>query len=142
MKAVVVSAHGGPEALEIVDRPAPVPGPGEALVRVRACSLNHLDLWVRRGVPGHRFPLPIVPGCDVAGEVVSGGPEGLPAGAPVVVAPFTSCGTCAACVAGNEVGCREYHILGESRDGGCAEFVAVPSRLIYPLPAEIGRAHV
>ena len=75
MKAVVVREHGGPEVLRFEDRPDPQPRAGEVLVRVKAVGLNHLDLWVRKGVPGHTFPLPIVPGCDFCGLVESVGAE-------------------------------------------------------------------
>src|SRR5688500_10115918 len=74
MRAWMIREHGGPEALRIENLPAPQPEPEQALLRVRAVGLNHLDLWVRKGVPGHRFPLPLVPGCDVVGEIESFGP--------------------------------------------------------------------
>jgi NADPH:quinone reductase-like Zn-dependent oxidoreductase len=138
MKAVVVREHGGPEALLLEERPLPEPGPGEVRVRVRAVALNHLDIWVRRGVPGHPFPLPLVPGCDVAGTVDALGPGGHPrfkAGDPVLVAPGVSCGACAECARGDDHLCRDYGILGETRDGGCAEYAVVPSRNLLPHPA-------
>jgi NADPH:quinone reductase-like Zn-dependent oxidoreductase len=137
LKAIVVRAHGGPEALLREERPVPEPGPGEARVRVEAVALNHLDVWVRRGVPGHPFPLPLVPGCDVAGVLDALGPGGHPrfrAGDPVLVAPGVSCGACAACDAGRDHLCRSYGILGETRDGGCAEYAVVPSRNLLPRP--------
>ncbi|MCB1009691.1 MAG: alcohol dehydrogenase catalytic domain-containing protein, partial [Acidobacteria bacterium] len=82
-----VARHGGPEALEWGELLDPVPAPGEVLVRVRACALNHLDLWVRNGVPGHRFPLPLVPGCEIAGVVEAHGPgvDDPAPGTPVLV---------------------------------------------------------
>ena len=70
MKAVHVTRHGDPSVLEIVDVPVPRPGEGEVLVKVIAVSLNHLDLWVRRGMPGVKLPLPMIPGCDGIGEIV------------------------------------------------------------------------
>ena len=69
LSRILIERHGGPEALAWRELPDPQPGPGEVLVRVRACGLNRLDLWVRDGVPGHRFPLPLVPGSDIAGVV-------------------------------------------------------------------------
>ncbi len=69
MRAVVIREHGGPEVLRMEDRPVPDVGPTDIRVRVRAVALNHLDLWTRRGIPGVRLPLPIVPGADVAGVV-------------------------------------------------------------------------
>ncbi len=69
MRAVVIREHGGIDRLLLEQFPEPEPGPGEVRIAVRAVGLNHLDLWVRRGVPGHRFPLPIIPGCDIVGTV-------------------------------------------------------------------------
>jgi len=105
-------------------------------VRVRAVGLNHLDLWVRNGVPGHVFPLPIVPGCDVAGVVdaIGVGALGVSVGDEVVVAPGVSCGLCASCLAGEDALCRSYGILGESRDGGCQEHLVVPDVGVFPKP--------
>jgi NADPH:quinone reductase-like Zn-dependent oxidoreductase len=130
MRAVVVRAHGGPESLELTELPVPEPGPGEIRIRVQAVGLNHLDVWVRKGVPGHVFPLPIVPGCDVAGVVdaLGAGATGAAAGDEVVVGPLLTCGRCRACR------CREAGILGESRDGGCAEYVVVPQANVFPRP--------
>src|SRR5260221_1781621 len=136
LRAVVVREHGGPEVLRLEDRPEPVPGPREVRVRVRAVGLNHLDLWVRKGVTGHTFPLPIVPGCDVAGVVdaLGRGAEGVAAGDEVVVAPGFSCGRCPSCREGEDALCRGYGILGESRDGGCQECLVVPDRGVFPKP--------
>ena len=137
MRAVVIRTHGGIEALEHVELPNPEPKPNDVRVRVRAVGLNHLDVWVRRGVPGHVFPLPIVPGCDVAGTVDALGPgaTGVAIGDEVVVGPLLTCGRCRACRAGEDPRCRHAGILGESRDGGCAEFVVVPDRNVFPRPA-------
>jgi NADPH:quinone reductase-like Zn-dependent oxidoreductase len=135
--AVVVREHGGLEALRIEERPVPEPGPGEARVRVRAVALNHLDVWVRRGVPGHPFPLPIIPGCDIAGSVDALGPGAavpFKTGDAVVVAPGVSCGACAECARGQDQFCRKYGILGETCDGGCAEYAVVPAANLLPAP--------
>ncbi len=137
MKGLQIREHGPPETLRVVDIPDPVPRAGEVLVRVKACALNHLDTWVRRGVPGHRFPLPLVPGSDVAGVIESGEAPGFGPGDEVVVAPFTTCGRCESCLRGNEVACRDYRILGESRDGGCAELVAVPHASLFRKPRSL-----
>jgi NADPH:quinone reductase-like Zn-dependent oxidoreductase len=103
---------------------------------VRAVGLNHLDLWVRNGVSGHSFPLPIVPGCDIAGVVDALGPgvSGVAVGDEVVVAPGVSCGRCLACRSGEDALCRTYGILGESQDGGCQEFLVVPDDGLFPKP--------
>lgn len=104
-------------------------------VQVEAVALNHLDLWVRNGVPGHRFPLPMTPGCDIAGRIEQVGPGaervlsslGLKPGDPVLVNPGVSCGACEACLSGFDPLCRNYGILGEHLDGGAAEFAVVPA---------------
>jgi NADPH:quinone reductase-like Zn-dependent oxidoreductase len=143
MLAFRVTHHGGPEVLALGEEPDPVPAPGESLVRVRACALNRLDLWVREGVPGHRFPLPIVPGAEIAGILeASAGPAplGLAPGDPVLVAPGVSCGLCARCLEGDDPLCAQSGILGETRDGGYAERVVVPTRNLLPLPAGLSFA--
>lgn len=136
MRAFRVSRHGGPEALEWVELPVPQPRADEARVRVRACALNHLDLWLRDGVPGYEFALPLVPGCEVAGDVDAVGElvEGFAPGDPVLVAPGLSCGHCSHCLFGEDPLCDAYGILGETRDGGYAEYVVVPGRNLLPLP--------
>lgn len=139
MRAAVVRAHGGVDAVSVEPMPVPQPGAGEVLVRVRAAGLNHLDLWVRRGVPGHPFPLPMILGCDFAGvvEEVGAGVRNAKAGDEVCVAPGFSCGTCAQCLAGADNLCKGYGIFGEMRDGGCAEFQVVPAANLLPKPAEM-----
>lgn len=142
MRAFRISRHGGPEALEWVELPSPRPAADEVLLRVRACALNGLDLWVRNGVPGHRFPLPLIPGSEIAGEIAELGTavQGLEIGMPMLVAPGISCGLCERCVSGEEMLCRHYGIFGEHRDGGYAEYVAVPARNVLPLPAGLSFA--
>ncbi|MBI1853928.1 MAG: zinc-binding dehydrogenase [Planctomycetes bacterium] len=136
MKAIVVHEHGGLDRLRVENVPDPKPAADEVLVEVRACALNHLDLWVRRGVPGHAFPLPMIPGCDVAGIVreVGSVARGVAVGDAVVVAPGLACGRCEACSSGNDNLCRFYGILGETRNGGYAALVAVPAANALPLP--------
>jgi len=142
MRAVVIREHGGVEALSVEDLPTPEPGPGSVRIEVRACAVNHLDLWVRRGVPGHHFPLPLIPGNDIAGVVDALGPgcEGLEVGDEVVVAPGTSCGNCGACADGRDHHCRSYAILGEHRDGGYADHVVVPRVNVIPKPTNLNFA--
>lgn len=139
MKAYIVRQHGDLSALQYETLADPQPGPGEVLVRVVACGLNHLDLWVRRGVPGHRFPLPLILGSDVAGVVASVGlgVVGLAPGDEVVVAPGVSCGACKMCLLGRDHHCSKYSILGEHRDGGYADYVCVPRVNILPKPANL-----
>ena len=138
MKAIVIREHGGTDKLEHTEVPDPLLKPGEAIVRVRAVALNHLDIWVRRGVPGHKFPLPMIPGAEVAGVIDAIAPNGRgwKAGDEVLVAPGYSCGLCVACLSGNDPLCHNEHgIFGESRDGGCAELIAVPIRNLLRKPA-------
>ena len=141
MKAIVVREHGGVEKLEKADLPDPVPQPGEAIVAVRAAALNHLDIWLRRGVPGHKFPLPMIPGAEVAG-VIDQVPDGYgwKRGDEVIVAPSFSCGHCFACLSGNDPLCPEFGIFGEARNGGNAEKIAVPIRNLIRKPASLSFA--
>jgi NADPH:quinone reductase-like Zn-dependent oxidoreductase len=136
VKGFRVAKHGGLEALAWGEWPEPLPGPGEVQVRVRACALNHLDLWLRNGVPGHRFPLPLVPGSEVAGDVaaVGAGVDDLAVSTPCLVAPAVSCGVCVRCLSGLDHLCAHYALLGEHRNGGYSEYVTVPRRNILPLP--------
>jgi len=142
MKGWVVRQHGGPEALEWADLPTPEPGDGEVRVRVRACALNRLDLWVREGVPGHAFPLPLVPGSEIAGivDAIGRSVEGIEPGSATLVAPGVSCGSCTRCAADEDMLCRHYGILGEHRNGGYAESVVVPARNILPMPTRLAFA--
>ncbi|HEY4818598.1 MAG TPA: zinc-binding dehydrogenase [Candidatus Acidoferrum sp.] len=139
MKAILFRQHGGPEVLQYVDVPDPEPRPNEVLVRVRACALNHLDLWVRRGLPNVPFPLPHIPGSDVAGEIAKIGAEvtTVRVGQRVVLAPLVSCGKCRACLAGLDNCCREATNLGYMIDGGCAEFVRAPEVNCLPYPENL-----
>ena len=99
MKAILFRKHGGPEVLEYTDAHTPAIRANEVLVRVRACALNHLDLWVRGGLPGVPIPLPHIPGSDIAGEIAEIGADvtTVKVGQKVVLAPGVSCGKCAAC---------------------------------------------
>ena len=136
MKVVLVPRHGGPDVLTIAERPRPSPGPGEVLVQVKAAGMNHLDTWVRQGLPGVTLPLPMVPGSDASGIVAALGPgaAGLKEGDRVFIVPGYSCGRCEACGAGQDPLCRHYGLLGEHRDGTQAEYVALDARQVLPLP--------
>ena len=136
MRAVQIRQHGGIENIAVVELPKPAPAAGQVLLQVKAAAMNHLDTWVRRGIPGMKMPLPMIPGSDAAGVVVARGP-GVPApaeGTRVFVSPGFSCGWCADCLAGREPLCREYGILGEHVDGLMAEYVALPAGNVMPLP--------
>jgi NADPH:quinone reductase-like Zn-dependent oxidoreductase len=106
------------------------------MVRVRACALNHLDIWNRRGVV--RLALPHILGADVAGEVVESGDANLPVGSRVMLQPGLSCGRCAACLDGRDNDCPRYDVIGSQSDGGYAEFVRVPVANVIPIPDAIG----
>ena len=136
MKAVRFYSHGGAEVLRFEDAPDPKPEAGDVLVRVRACALNHLDLWNRRGVV--RIPLPHISGADVAGEVIESAAREFPVGMRVMVQPGLSCGRCEACLDGRDNECPRYDVLGSQSDGGYAELVRVPAANLIPLPDAIG----
>jgi NADPH:quinone reductase-like Zn-dependent oxidoreductase len=139
VKAILFHQHGGPEVLQFTDVPDPEPRPNEVFVRVRACALNHLDLWVRGGLPNVPIPLPHIPGSDVAGEIAKIGSEvtTVRVGQKVVLAPGVTCGKCAACVSGQDNRCRQFTNLGYMIDGGCAEFVLVPEVNCLPYPENL-----
>lgn len=163
MKAAIFHEHGGPEVVRIEDVPRPEPGPGEALVEVRAAAMNHLDLWVRRGLP-IETTMPHIGGSDVAGVVVALGAEGTTdrqkgqagesgeraavgdrasAGGPagvgerVVINPSLWCGRCEWCRRGEESLCVSYRIIGEHTQGGFAEYVVVPVENLLPIPDDV-----
>lgn len=139
MNAVVFSEHGGPHVLRYTEVRDPHIGPFEVLVRVRACALNHLDLWVRRGMPGIAIPMPHIPGSDIAGEVARVGDKvsGVNVGQRVLLQPGISCGHCIYCLRGDDNFCRQYTLLGYMVDGGCAEYVAAPAVNVIPIPANL-----
>jgi len=140
MKALSFNEHGGIEKLNYQDVPDPKIGPGEVLVRVRACALNHLDLFVREGLPGLKVPLPFWSGCDIAGDVVEAGPDvqGVAVGDRVAVNPNLNCGRCEYCARGEDSLCVSYGILGEHIQGGLAEYVKAGGCNVLKLPEQIG----
>jgi len=137
MKAVRIHQFGGPEVLVYEDVPDPQLRKDHVLVRVRACSLNHLDIWVRKGLPGVK--LPHILGSDVAGEIVEVGEyiTGFEAGQRVLLAPMVFCGHCAKCLAGLQNQCRQFLVLGNSVDGGNCELIAVPAANVIPIPSSL-----
>lgn len=136
MKAIVFTEHGSPDVLKYTDAPEPKPGPAEVLVKVSACALNHLDLWVRAGLPGVKIPLPHIPGSDVAGEIAAVGEavRRVKVGDKIVLSPGVSCNVCDTCLDGNDNLCRRYTLLGYMLDGGCAEYVVAPEVNAFPAP--------
>jgi len=138
MKAAFFDQHGGPEVFQYGEIADPVVPEGWALVRVRACALNHLDLWQRRGLERVKIPMPHISGADVAGDVVSvNGSSAIAPGTRVILQPGMSCGVCDACRAGRENQCRKYDVLGYQSSGGYAELVAVPATSLIPIPAHV-----
>ncbi len=137
MKAVTFHGHGGPEQLVYETVPVPAVEAGEVLIRVKACALNHLDIWVRQGIPSYQIPLPHISGCDISGiveQVNPPHPRHLSEGQAVLVSPGLSCGQCRACEAGRENLCPQFKVLGAQVDGGYAEFVKVPAMNVLPVP--------
>jgi NADPH:quinone reductase-like Zn-dependent oxidoreductase len=128
MKAVWLDRHGDPEVLKVSERPEPERKPGDALIQVKTCGLNHLDVWVRKG-GGRGFPIPLILGSDAAGVVVDApGESGLSRGDEVVIYPCEGCGRCPACERGDEPLCPTFKIYGAWRDGGLAERMSLPAR--------------
>jgi NADPH:quinone reductase-like Zn-dependent oxidoreductase len=139
MKAIVFHQHGGPEVLRYTEVPDPHISPTEVLLRVKACALNHLDLWVRRGLPGIAIPFPHIPGTDISGEVVKVGEmvTRVRVGQKAVLSPGLSCGHCDACRAGTDQMCRQYTLFGYMVDGGCADYVRSPEVNVMPYPGDL-----
>lgn len=132
-------ATGGPEVLTRETIELSDPGPREVRIRVRAVALNHLDLWVRGGLPRMRYEFPHRLGADVAGEVDAVGPGAINAkvGDRVVVNPGLSCGVCERCLSGQDTLCHSYRIMGESTQGGYARHIVVPDANLLPMPANL-----
>ncbi|HUB08488.1 MAG TPA: zinc-binding dehydrogenase [Myxococcales bacterium] len=139
MKAVVIERHGGGEVLQLRDLSLPALRPSLVRVRVKAVALNHLDLWVRGGLPGLKVAFPHRLGSDVAGvvEEVGSDVQGVEAGSAIVVNPGLSCGRCRECLSGRDNFCRAYAILGEHVSGGYGELLDVPAQNLCPKPAKL-----
>jgi NADPH:quinone reductase-like Zn-dependent oxidoreductase len=134
MKAVRIHEFGGPEVLRYEEIPDRKPRKDQVLVRVRACAMNHLDLWIRRGLPG--VPLPHILGSDVAGEIVEVGEyvTGFNPGQRVLLAPMVFCNHCERCGAGLQNQCPIFSVLGNRVDGGNCELIAVTPINVIPIP--------
>lgn len=142
MKAVCISEHGNYDVLNLVELPVPAPGPKQVRVKVFYSALNHLDTWVRRGVPGHQFPLPIIPGCDFSGiiDAVGEGVSHVKLGARVAVAPGFNLSPSAKAHSGQQHLARDYGIYGETCNGGNAEYAVVEAENIIQVPDEFDLA--
>jgi len=139
VKALTFHEFGGPDKLRHEDVPDPKITPDQVLVRVKACALNHLDLFVREGIPALKTPLPFWTGCDIAGDVVEVGAsaQGVKVGDRVAVNPNLTCGRCEFCAQGEDSLCVKYGILGEHTRGGLAELVPVRADNVLALPAHV-----
>ena len=139
MKATIFRQHGGAEVLEYADVDEPRIRANEVLVEVRACALNHLDVWARKGLPGIEIPLPHILGNDIAGVVREAGEvvDWVKPGDEVLLHPGVSCGHCAECLRGTDNLCASYDMLGYRRDGGYAQLVAAPAVNVIPKPQNL-----
>ena len=136
MKALYFEQHGELDVVKYGDVPDPEPGPGEVLIRVRACALNFLDIWVRRGWPGLNLEMPHWCGADAAGEIAGIGPDvsGWQVGQRVVVDPGINLSEDEYSRRGEDSVSPAYHILGEHMRGGAAEYLKVPIGNLAALP--------
>jgi NADPH:quinone reductase-like Zn-dependent oxidoreductase len=137
MKAALFHEHGGPEVVRLEDVPTPSPEAGEVRLLVEAAALNHLDLWVRAGLP-IETPMPHIGGSDVCGTVDAVG-EGVDQGllgGRFVVDPSIACGRCPWCALGEAPLCVRYRILGEHTQGAFAEYVTVPAANLWGIPVD------
>ena len=139
MKAIRFHQHGGPEVLQYEDAPDPKILANEVLVRVKACALNHLDVWVRGGVPAWRIPMPHIAGADVSGEVVEVGSlvKRVKPGDRVLLSPGVSCGQCEMCFQGLDSACRQFAVRGVFNDGGYAEHAKCAEMDVIPIPGDL-----
>lgn len=136
MKAAYITGHGGNEVVSIGERPRPKRAPGEVLVRMRAATLNRVDLYMRDSGAGITHRLPQIMGIDGAGtvEAVDDGEALLQVGQRVLLHPGISCGRCEFCARGEGVLCPGVSYLGEHRDGTLAQYVSLPARNVFAMP--------
>jgi NADPH:quinone reductase-like Zn-dependent oxidoreductase len=139
MRAVRFHEHGGIDVLKYEDAPEPKIQAHEVLIRVKACALNHLDLWLRMGVRDWKLQLPHIVGSDISGEVAQVGAlvTRVKAGDRVLLCPGISCGQCEACFKGLDSACRHYTLFGVFVDGGYAEYIKSPEMNVIPIPGDL-----
>ncbi len=139
MKATVFKEHGSVDKLIYTDFAEPEISSSEVLVRVKACGINHLDIWVREGLPGVTIPLPHILGCEITGEIAGVGSavKDLSIGQRVLVAPGISCGKCEYCLSSNDSLCHEFRIMGFQVNGGYAEYAKAPAENIIPISDKV-----
>ncbi len=138
MKTILFHQHGGTEVLEYLDFPTPQPKTGEVLIRLRAAALNRMDVFVRNGWPGLKLEMPHINGADGAGEIISCGEDVVKfkIGDRVAINANLGCGQCEYCLNGQDNLCRKWHLLGETIRGTYAEYICLPVRQLYKLPAD------
>ncbi|MGH7774730.1 MAG: zinc-binding dehydrogenase [Candidatus Binatia bacterium] len=140
MKSVRIHEHGGIDALRYQETEQPkLTSPTEAIVQLKAAALNHIDIWVRRGLTGIEIPLPHILGADGAGIVVEVGKEvsNVKNGDAVCLLPLSGCGRCDLCITSRDFMCVRLRVLGERMEGTYAEYVALPSQNCFPIPPEL-----
>ncbi len=139
MRAVQIEAHGGIEVLNIADIPVPQVTADKVLVKVKAASVNHLDIWVRKGFPGVKLPMPLILGSDAAGVVIESGERVTQynSGDEVVVQPGTFCSNCAQCKNKRENYCQNYGVLGETQNGVQAEYILLHPENLHTKPSSL-----
>lgn len=135
MKASVFKEHGSVDKLVYTNFTEPEISSSEVLIRVKACGINHLDIWVREGLPGITIPLPHILGCEITGEIAGIGSavKDLSIGQCVLVAPGINCGKCEYCLSSNDSLCHEFRIMGFQVNGGYAEYAKAPAENIIPI---------
>ena len=139
MKSIRIHEHGGIDKLIYEDAPEPVISSGKVIINVKACALNHLDIWVRQGLPNTDFHLPRIPGSDISGIVaeVGEGVTGVQSGDEVLLFPAYFCGSCEVCLSGRQTFCDSYSAFGTILDGGNAEYISVPERNVISKPENL-----
>ncbi|MBI5375348.1 MAG: zinc-binding dehydrogenase [Candidatus Schekmanbacteria bacterium] len=142
MKAAYINNHGTSECIKYGELDKPITGKDEVLIKVSHAALNHLDIWVRSGIPGISVSFPHILGSDGSGTVEECGAEvtGINQGDKVVIDPGISCGKCAYCRAGEHSECSSFHLIGEHIDGTFAEYVKAPSVNVHPAPRHLTMA--
>ena len=137
--AVRVHEHGSPDVLKSDIIEIPSVSANEVLVEIKAVGINHMDIWMRQGIPGLKIPLPLILGCDSSGIVREVGSEvkHIQPGMEYVLSPASSCGVCEYCVSGKQNLCKDYHIFGETRDGGYTNLQVYPAINILPKPKNL-----
>ncbi len=141
MKATVFHEYGGPDVLSYEDIDTPTIGENQVLIKVKNVALNHLDLFVRGGIPGLKLEMPHILGSDISGEIAEVGNKvsgSLEIGQKIIVDPGVSCGVCEFCINGQESMCSTYGIIGEQFRGGYAEYLNVDAQNVIPIPKESG----